>query len=879
MHHHSYWYAVSLFSCCLISISSVEAQQVAGDGTLSTTVTSSNGLSFIINNGQRAGDNLFHSFSQFSIPTGGSALFNNAVDVKNIISRVTGGSVSQIDGLIQTNGTANLFLINPSGIIFGPNAQLNIGGSFVASTASAVKFADGTEFSATNPSSQPLLTINVPLGLQYGSTTAGIQVQRSTLAVQPGNTLALVGGDVTMDGGNLTAESGRIELGAVASVGTVGLSVANNQIQLNVSQSIPRADVSLTNGALVSTSGIGGGDIQLTGRQIVVQDSRVESSTLGSQAGGDLTVNATEFVALIGNDAGGQFSSGLFADTEGTGAAGNLSITTGQLTVQGEARVSAATFREGKGGNLTVNAAESVELIGIDPPNADGKLFTGLLTDAEGAGAAGNLTVNTKQLIVRDGAQVSAATFGEGAGGNLKVNATDSIVLIGVSPSDLVGSGLYTAVQPTGTGKAGDLEVNTRRLIVRDGAQIFAGTTGTGNGGKLTVNASESIEVSGVSPLVLFPSGLFSVADDYKVSDLILTVGNAGDLEVNTRQLIVRDGGQVAASTNGNTGQGGNLTVNASELVEISGSGPPGAVAGSSALLSDATGGSRNSGTVKVNTEQLIVRDGGQIAVNNQGQGNAGDLEVNADSVLLDNQGTLTAATASGEGGNIKLQVQDLVLMRRNSLISAEAGGPGGNIETNTRFLVALEDSDIVANAQGGFGGRVNIQARGIFGTQDRRTRTPQSDITASSAAGAQFDGVVEIQNPNVDPTRGVVALSEEVVDVTGLIDQGCGTGRVAQSNQFIVTGRGGLPPNPGGTIPSDTVLEDLGSAPVPQARHDSGSAISTKPTRPSAAPLVEAQGWVINDSGQVVLTAQPPTVTPYSSWLTSVNCYVRSTH
>ncbi|HAA26531.1 MAG TPA: hypothetical protein DCE56_01160, partial [Cyanobacteria bacterium UBA8553] len=138
MHHHSYWYAVSLFSCCLISISSVEAQQVAGDGTLSTTVTSSNGLSFIINNGQRAGDNLFHSFSQFSIPTGGSALFNNAVDVKNIISRVTGGSVSQIDGLIQTNGTANLFLINPSGIIFGPNAQLNIGGSFVASTASAV---------------------------------------------------------------------------------------------------------------------------------------------------------------------------------------------------------------------------------------------------------------------------------------------------------------------------------------------------------------------------------------------------------------------------------------------------------------------------------------------------------------------------------------------------------------------------------------------------------------------------------------------------------------------------------------------------------------------------------------------------------------------
>src|SRR5207237_8587501 len=96
------------------------------------------------------------------------------------------------------------------------NAQLNIGGSFLASTAKAVKSTDVTEFSAATPSSQPLLTVNVPLGLQYGGTTAGIQVQGSTLAVQPGHTLALVGGDLTIDGGNLTAESGRIELGAVA---------------------------------------------------------------------------------------------------------------------------------------------------------------------------------------------------------------------------------------------------------------------------------------------------------------------------------------------------------------------------------------------------------------------------------------------------------------------------------------------------------------------------------------------------------------------------------------------------------------------------------------------------------------------------------------
>ncbi len=877
LRRHSCQNAVGIVSCCLLSVSPVAAQQIAEDGTLSTNVTSSDGLNFTITNGERAGGNLFHSFSQLSVPTGGSAFFNNALDVENIIGRVTGGSVSNIDGLIRTNGTANLFLLNPSGIIFGPNAQLNIGGSFLASTANAVKFADGTEFSATTPSSPPLLTVSVPIGLQYGGM-AGIQVQGSTLAVQPDRTLALVGGDIAIVDGNLTAPSGRVELGAVAGTGTVGLTVANNQMQLSFPDNIPRADVSLTNGAVADASGIGGGDIQLVGRRITVQDSRVESTTQGSEAGGDLTVNASDTVELIGNDAGGQFSYGLFAETQGMGGAGNLSITSRQLTVRGEARVSAATFGAGRGGNLSVNAAESVELIGIDPPNDDtlGMLFTGLLTDAESTGAAGDLTINTRRLVVRDGAQVSAATFGEGAGGNLTVNATESVELIGVSPSDLLTSGLFTAVNPPGTGQGGDIEVNTRRLLIQDGAQIFAGTLSVGDGGKLTVNASDSVEVTGVSPISQFPTALLSTAEDFRVQDMGLTVGNAGDLTVNTRQLIVRDGGLVIAAISDNAGQGGNLTVNALESVEVIGKNPGIDRDRRASISAETTGGSGDSGTVTINTGQLIVRDEALVSVNNEGLGKAGNVEVQARSIFLDNGGTIEARTASGEGGNIRLQLQDLLVMRRNSLISAEAGGTGngGNIDIDTQLLVASENSDVIANAFEGKGGNVQITTQGIFGTQARRERTPESDITASSAAGPQFDGVVEIQTPDVDPAKGIVALPEEVVDVTRLIAQGCGTGRVAQSSQFILTGRGGLSPNPGGTIPSDTVLEDLGTVLVQRARKDSGTAISTQPTRPSAAPLVEAQGWVINSLGQLVLTAQAPTVTPHSSWLTSASCH-----
>ncbi len=277
--------------------------QITPDGTLgseNSTVTSTGAVDQI-DGGAARGANLFHSFQEFNVGEGRAAVFTNPAGIENILSRVTGANPSNILGTLGVSGgNANLFLINPNGFVFSANASLNIGGSFVASTANALQFGNIGFFSATDKNiPSPLLTIN-PSALLFNQINQNAAIQNNSIAparrdpagfdanglrVPDGNSLLLVGGNVSMDGGRLNANGGRVELGGLAELGSVLLGVDADNLSLTFPSNVALADISLTNQAGVYVTGAGGGNIAVNARNLEILG--------GSILSGDITLNAT----------------------------------------------------------------------------------------------------------------------------------------------------------------------------------------------------------------------------------------------------------------------------------------------------------------------------------------------------------------------------------------------------------------------------------------------------------------------------------------------------------------------------------------------------------------------------------------------------------
>ncbi len=723
--------------------------QVTADGTTSTTVTSPDGDNFTIDDGDRAGGNLFHSFQDFSVPTNGSAFFNNADAIENIFSRVTGGNISSIDGLIRANGSANLFLINPAGIIFGQNARLDIGGSFLGSTADSILFPEG-EFLATDTETPPLLTINAPIGLGIRDNPGDIVNQSvanngNGLEVATGETITLLGGKVDLDGGRIFAPGGRVELGGLSAAGTVNI---NENGSLTFPEDITRSNVSLSNDSSVDVRAGGGGLIKVNAQNLELKTGSQLRAGIGEEVNspeaqaGDINLNIIEAITIDGPE------SGIFNDvgekievedddsddsvaSSAVGNAGKINIETGSLFITPGGRIGSTIYGQGNGGDVTVNADENIEIQGFEDEDLNSDNPTGIFSNLEdGAkGDSGTITISSNSLALTDRARLESS-LGEGAtgtAGNIVVN-TSSLTLN-------KDSEFKTSLDDEAQGEGGDIVVTTNGSLTLNNSRFNAELEdeAQGKGGDIVINADiVSLNVS----------KLTSEIDEE-------AVGNTGNIEINANSLIVtapklgEDDRQAESEIeveveNDAIGDAGDILINATKEVSLSGN-----VALQSTIKPGAQG---NAGNIIIKTGLFSLDKEAEIttSISSDTLGNAGNVKIDADNVKI-GDGALIKSTTSGQGnaGTIEINAEDSVIISGFS---------------DFRQFVRAEDSDIEVGGSSGLFTSVDGEARGQGG-----------NITISTPNLQILDGAVVSGSvaPQAQGNGGSIIIDAETLEIS----------------------------------------------------------------------------------------------------------------
>ena len=838
----------------LFALSEITLAQVTSDNTVGTQVEQ-NGSIAEITGGETRGDNLFHSFEDFSVPTSNQAFFNNANDISNIFSRVTGGNISDIDGAIRANGSANLFLINPAGIVFGQNAQILVGGSFYGSTATNILFEDG-EFSAADIDNPPLLTVNAPIGLSFRDNPADI-VNRSFapnilgefvgLEIISQNNLALVGGNINFEGGIATNEGGNIELGGLSEAGTVGI---NENGSLSFPENTAKSDVSLTNFADVNVIGNDGGSIAIAARDLNLSSGEfggstiragINGSTLDAQAG-DITINTSRNINLDNSFIANLVFSGA------VGNSGNIKIDTNSLEATNGGQILTLTSGSGDAGSIEITARDNLVFDGENDINVSSAVFNSVNSGA--VGNAGEINISARNLALTNGGRVQSGTRSQGDSGLVDINIAEDIVIDGTSSIFGGSSGIANQVDFDAIGNSEGINISTANLTLTNSGSISSGTRGQGNAGSIDIVATENVIVDGSIPEEIGDrGGITSVSDSF-------TATNAGGINISATNLSIINGGEIDSGTRSD-GIAGDININTTESIVISGVGgtsdPPlfRSRLDANTIIGDGIGGDIN-----LITDRLII-DEGTIEASNfdstgifRGTGEPGNINIEANSINLSGEGRISTATQSetGVGGIVNLRVADDITLRDDSIISARAfnDADGGNLNIDTNFIVAFPDgnSDIVASAEQGQGGNISINAESVFGIEERPLDEATNDINASSEVFG-LEGNVTLETIDFNPLQGVIEVVERIIAQPETTAQACNSNReAAAANGLNIGGKGGVPPAPDLPLISEVVLNNNDEVPeLPQA-------IST-----SIGKIQPARGIEVTENG-IKLTA-----------------------
>jgi filamentous hemagglutinin family protein len=762
------------------------------------------------------GGNLFHSFSVFDIASGETASFSGPANITNIISRVTGGSGSGIYGTIDSSITgANLFLINPRGIVFGPNARLNVSGSFHASTADYVALGQGGRFDAVVPGNS-VLTSAPPGAFGFLGTPSGITVTDTRLQVANGRILSLVGGDITTRDALLYAPEGTVQLASVASAGEVGVDVS----MLDPASHGPLGTVDISHPGSVAArfvpgvgfvgnldaSGATGGTVVIRGGQILLDSALVfADSTLGSSGRVDIKASG-----LLHATNGATVS----ADHFGTGAGGVVSVEADDILLDRGGRLQADNYTANGGGQLQV-VADTLRIEQKSDPALAlvGDQESGLFAAAFGSGDGGDVTVNATTVSVGGGGVIELnADVAGGNGGDLSVTA-DTVLLHHEGA---------VRVHTFGSGDAGSVTLQVYRLEITDGGSIATQSLGAGSAGSIDVTAAGHVMLSGTGPVdpatgAVARSGLYSnafsdgnggqiavaapdiniengaliqagVGPNPGVAGLVPATGatRAGSISLQAERVTLSGQAQVSTQSD-NAGQAGDITIAASDTLRITS--PAGAV--QSGVFSTASGAG-GGGSITISGGALVM-NGGAVNVSSASTGDAGDITAGFGAVTLQDGAQISTSVAgSGSGGTLALDVTgDVSLAGRASdgfssgLYSQTGGsGTGGSIAVNAANVyladgatinseslatgaagditlaaagaVQLRNAAINTAAANADGGNIRIMARDLVYLRN-------SDVTAAVGGGLGNGG-----NVDIDPRFVVLSNSNILASAVG---------------------------------------------------------------------------------------------------------------
>jgi filamentous hemagglutinin family protein len=700
---------------------------------------SRSGTTFSITAGTQRGSNLFHSFTEFSVPTNNTATFSGSASVQNIIGRVTGDSASSINGTLRsTIAGANLYLINPHGVSFGASAHLDVSGSVHVSTADYVSLGPSDRFYASTQSGSTFSSASPAAFGFLAAQPAPISVAGSTLNLASGAKLELAAGDITLSNATVNAPAGQVDL-----TGFGAVSILNSRIMLN------------------GLSGAGG--MSVRGDSLSVTNSQIRSPNSSGTAGGSFSADVTGALSIAGSVV--QF------EAFSSGDAGNVSIRGGRIAITGNSLVSTATVGQGHGGEIAISGTEELTLSGgtritsgtLGPLSNDSgniSLSAPVITvdaasvtaSTSGGGHAGNIDVSGGRIVIANQGIVDSSTKGAGDAGNVHVSASESLDISGIDILHGSRGGLYSttigffatgdagsitvetpaltmsqageilSTSELGGGDAGSISLRVGRLEMTGGARVSTSTFSAGNGGLLDVLATGSIVISGTAASGE-QTALRSNANgagrggviNVQARDLRLEAGgsitsstyaggDAGVVNVQAERIDITSGANIASFTQG-AGNAGPVSVQASDMIRISSSGTTGGI------LSNAVGTIGNGGSVLVSAPIILMSDLGAIQSVTDTAGNGGNVTIRAGQLTLTGGSQIgTTTLAGGNAGSINVFASESVVISgdlskfASGLLSNSQGaarGDAGNVTIETPLLVVRNGGFITSETEG----------------------------------------------------------------------------------------------------------------------------------------------------------------------------------